>query len=92
MVRQTKSKTAETEQVATTTVTADVISTESVPKVKKAKAPKTTTTETEVTPVVCEQAAAVVTDETPVSDTEAILADQTVEFGAKLQQLSVIIS
>jgi chromatin remodeling complex protein RSC6 len=91
MVRQTKSKTAETEQVtpATTAPTEEVVSTESAPKVKKAKAPKVTK-DVEAAPVVAEQSAPV--EETTVSDVEAALADQSLEFAAKLQQLSVVIS
>jgi len=94
MVRQTKSKTAETEQVttataATTTPTEEVVSTESAPKVKKAKAPKVAK-DVEAAPVVAEQSAPV--EETVVSDVEAALADQSLEFAAKLQQLSVVIS
>lgn len=90
MVRQTKSKTAETEQVtpATTAPTDEVISTESAPKVKKAKAPKVA--KDVDTAAVTEQSAPV--EEVVVSDVEAALADQSIEFAAKLQQLSVVIS
>jgi len=91
MVRQTKSKTAETEQVTpvTTAPTEEVVSTESAPKVKKTKAPKVAK-DVEAAPVVAEQSAPV--EETVVSDVEAALADQSLEFAAKLQQLSVVIS
>jgi chromatin remodeling complex protein RSC6 len=93
MVRQTKSKTAETEQVTpvTTAPTEQVVSTESAPKVKKAKAPKVAK-DVEAAPVVAEQPAPVPVEETVVSDIEAALADQSLEFAAKLQQLSVVIS
>jgi chromatin remodeling complex protein RSC6 len=90
MVRQTKSKTAETEQVtpATTAPTEEVVSTETAPKVKKTKAPKVAK-DVETAPV-AEQSAPV--EETTVSDIEAALADQSIEFAAKLQQLSLVIS
>jgi len=93
MVRQTKSKTAETEQVTpvTTAPTEQVVSTETAPKVKKAKAPKVAK-DVEAAPVVAEQPAPVPVEETVVSDIEAALADQSLEFAAKLQQLSVVIS
>lgn len=82
MVRQTKAKTTETKQVVTPVTPGDV----SAPKEKKVKAAKA-----ETAPVVSESVA---TEEQPVvaSDTEAPLAEQSVEFSAKLQQLGVIIS
>jgi len=84
MARQTKAtKTSETEQV-TTPVTTPVEVT--APKEKKVKAPKV-----EAAPVVSESTVA---PEEPVatSDNEAPIAEQSVEFAAKLQQLSVMIS
>ena len=89
MVRQTKAtKTTETEQV-TAPVTANVdVSAPKEKKVKAVKAPKA-----EAAPVVAETA--VTATEEPVagaSDNEAPLAEQSVEFSAKLQQLGVIIS
>ena len=86
MARQTKAtKTTETEQVAAPVPT----SVDAAPKEKKvkvAKAPKA-----ESAPVVSESVAA--TEEpAAVSDNEAPLAEQSVEFSAKLQQLSVVIS
>jgi upstream activation factor subunit UAF30 len=85
MARQTKAtKTTETEQVAApvnTSVDA------SAPKEKKAKVPKAS--KVEVTPVVSEIA---VSSEEPVVAEEAPLAELSVEFSAKLQQLSVVIS
>lgn len=82
MVRQTKSKTAETEQVVAPTM-------EVASKEKKVKAPKASKAET--APVVSEPVVAV--DEQQVaSDNEAPLAEQSVEFSAKLQQLTVILS
>ena len=93
MAKKTSSKT-ETEQVTTPVV--PVV--ESVPVVqvaeKKARKPKATKTETTTVPVVVESSAPVVdvphTD--VVADLEAPLAEQSVEFQAKLQQLSVLIS
>jgi len=86
MARQTKAtKTTETEQVAAPVPT----SVDAAPKEKKvkvAKAPKA-----ESAPVVSESV--VPTEETgAASDNEAPLAEQSVEFSAKLQQLSVVIS
>ena len=89
MVRQTKStKTTETEQVAAPVPT----SVDSAPKEKKVKVAKAPKAET--APVVTETAAV---GEEPISlvvasDNEAPLAEQSVEFAAKLQQLSVVIS
>jgi hypothetical protein len=86
MARQTKAtKTTETEQVAAPVPTSvDVAPKEK--KVKVAKAPKA-----ESAPVVSESVAA--TEEpAAVSDNEAPLAEQSVEFSAKLQQLSVVSS
>jgi upstream activation factor subunit UAF30 len=86
MVRQTKAtKTTETEQVAAPVPT----SVDAAPKEKKVKVAKAPKAET--APVVTES---VVATEEPaaVSDNEAPLAEQSVEFSAKLQQLSVVIS
>ena len=89
MVRQTKStKTTETEQVAAPVPT----SVDSAPKEKKVKVAKAPKAET--APVVTEPAHV---GEEPISlvvapDNEAPLAEQSVEFAAKLQQLSVVIS
>jgi chromatin remodeling complex protein RSC6 len=86
MVRQTKSKTSETEQAVTPVAVAPVES--AAPKEKKVKAVKATKAETApslAVPVVDEQA--------PVaSDSEAPLAELSVEFSAKLQQMSMSIS
>jgi len=90
MVRQTKSKTAETEQVTPATTVAPVNLTETAPKVKKTKSPKSVK-EVETAPVVTEEA--VSSEDQVASDNEAVaLSDQNVEFAAKLQQLSVVIS
>jgi chromatin remodeling complex protein RSC6 len=90
MVRQTKSKTAETEQVTPATTVAPVNSTETAPKVKKTKSSKSVK-EVDTAPVVAEEA--VSPEDQVASDNEAVaLADQNVEFAAKLQQLSVVIS
>jgi len=93
MAKKTSSKT-ETEQVTTPVV--PVV--ESVPVVqvaeKKARKPKATKTETAPVSVVAESSVPVV--DVPhtevVADLEAPLAEQSVEFQAKLQQLSVLIS
>jgi upstream activation factor subunit UAF30 len=85
MPKKTTSKTAETEQVAT-----PVIVESAAPAVeKKARKPKAAKAEAPVseTPApVVESADAV------VADAEAPLAEQSVEFLAKLQQLGVLIS
>jgi chromatin remodeling complex protein RSC6 len=86
MVRQTKAtKTTETEQVAAPAPT----SVDAAPKEKKVKVAKAPKAET--APVVTES---VVATEEPAaaSDNEAPLAEQSVEFAAKLQQMSVGIS
>ena len=87
MVRQTKStKTTETEQVAAPVPT----SVDAAPKEKKvkvAKAPKA-----EAAPVVADSSAAPEEVAPVASDNEAPLAEQSVEFAAKLQQMSVGIS
>jgi chromatin remodeling complex protein RSC6 len=89
MARQTKAtKTSETEEVSIPVTTpVDV----SASKEKKAKAVKASKAESVATvavesPVVGEEAVVV------ASDSEAPLAEQSVEFSAKLQQLSVVIS
>jgi chromatin remodeling complex protein RSC6 len=79
--------------VETAPVTAPVVETASTvvdkaPKVKKVKAPKV---ETVAAPVV-ETVQSVVEDTVLAVDTEAPLAEQSVEFLAKLQQLSMLIS
>ena len=84
MVRQTKStKTTETEEVAVPVPT----SVDAAPKEKKVKAVKAS--KAEAAPVVAET---VVSSEEPVVAEEAPLAEISVEFAAKLQQLSVVIS
>lgn len=88
MPKKTSTKTAsETEQVATPVV-ADVAVKTTAPK--KTKAPKT---EVVVAPVVVENVApATETATATTADGETPLAEQSVEFLAKLQQLSVVIS
>ena len=85
MARQTKAtKPTETEQVA-----APVNSVDAAPKEKKVKVAKAS--KAEAAPVVAESPVA--TEETAVvTSDEAPLAEQSVEFSAKLQQLGVIIS
>jgi chromatin remodeling complex protein RSC6 len=84
MARQTKAtKTSETEQVAAPVTTPVEVT---APKEKKVKAAKV-----EAAPVVSESTVA--PEETvATSDNEAPIAEQSVEFAAKLQQLSVMIS
>jgi upstream activation factor subunit UAF30 len=92
MPRTKTSKTTETEQVSLTTPVVNTqTATEAVPKVKKTKNVKT---EPVTTPVVEVQVTS--TDETVdvpvVADCEAPVAEQSIEFLAKLQQLGVLIS
>jgi upstream activation factor subunit UAF30 len=82
MVRQTKSKT-ETEPVQSVPVVA------AAPKEKKVKAPKTPKVESvETAPVVSESAPV----EGVPAEVEAPIAEQSVEFIAKLQQAVVLLS
>ncbi len=84
MPKKTTSKTAtETEQVATPVVETPVVE-------KKAKSTKTKAAKTEAAPVATPEP--VVAASTESADAEAPLAEQSVEFLAKLQQLSVMIS
>jgi chromatin remodeling complex protein RSC6 len=82
MVRQTKSKTTESEQAV-----APVAPVEVAPKEKKVKVPKAA--KVEATPVVAET---VVSTEEPVVAEEAPLAELSLEFSAKLQQMSLGVS
>jgi chromatin remodeling complex protein RSC6 len=81
MVRQTKAKSSETEQVAPVAPAAAP----KEKKVKAVKAPKAETAPVDTAPAV-EEAAPV------AADGEAPLAELSVEFSAKLQQMSVSIS
>ena len=84
MPKKTTSKTAtETEQVATPVVETPVVE-------KKAKATKAKAAKVEAAPAVEPVVATPATTES--ADAEAPLAEQSVEFLAKLQQLSVMIS
>jgi len=88
MARQTKAtKTTETEQVASPVTPSVDVSAPKEKKVKAVKAPKA-----EAAPVVAESAVATEEPVAGASDNEAPLAEQSVEFSAKLQQLGVIIS
>jgi upstream activation factor subunit UAF30 len=88
MARQTKAKMTETEKVPSVPVETPVVA--SAPKEKKVKASKTPKEESvESAPVVSEMNAVV---EEPVDDGEVPLADQSVEFVARLQQASLLIS
>ena len=82
MVRQTKAKTTESEQA--------VAPVEVAPKEKKVKVAKASKVET--TPVVVASASAAVSSEEPVVAEEAPLAELSLEFAAKIQQLSLTIS
>ena len=86
MPKKTSKTATETEQVATP---APVVESTAPVVEKKVKAPKTP--KTEVAPVSTPEPVVVGPAETP-ADTEAPLAEQSVEFLAKLQQLSVMIS
>jgi upstream activation factor subunit UAF30 len=82
MVKKTSVKSAETEQVVAA-APAPVVE-------KKARKPKAQ--KVEVTPAPVADSAAAATTETVVAENEAPLAEQSVEFMAKLQQISVAIS
>jgi upstream activation factor subunit UAF30 len=87
MVRQTKTKT-ETEQVQSAPVVV------AAPKEKKAKTPKTPKVESIETAQVASEmpvVAATAVDEV-AAETELPLVEQSVEFVAKLQQVSVLLS
>ena len=91
MARTKTSKTSDaTEQVSAPAPVVESVVAEKAPKVKKAKAVKA---ETVSEPVVADAPVSenVVVDVEAV-DAEAPLAEQSVEFHAKLQQLSVLIS
>jgi len=99
MPRLSKSKTADSVDtasvVSTPVVSTPVVAEASVKveKVKKVKEPKAAKTET-VAPVVTVPvvAAPVVDESAPVEDVEASIAAQSVEFMAKLNQLSSMIA
>ena len=86
------SKTAtETEQVATPAAAPVVVESAAPAVEKKAKATKTKAPKAEVAPVAAPEPVVAGPADAPV-DAEAPLAEQSVEFLAKLQQLSVMIS
>ena len=98
MVRQTKTKT-ETEPVQSAPAPVETPVAASAPKEKKAKTSKAPKTEVvETAPVVSEMTAssvaavAAVVDEVVAVDGELPLVEQSVEFVAKLQQVSVLLS
>ncbi len=87
MVRQTKAtKTTETEQVAAPVPT----SVDAAPKEKKVKVTKAP--KAEAAPVVADSSAAPEEVAPVASENEAPLAEQSVEFAAKLQQMSLGVS
>jgi chromatin remodeling complex protein RSC6 len=92
MPKKTSKTTTETEQVATAVAPAVVETTAPVveKKVKKAKAPKVDAAPAPSTPSEPLSVPAEVSHET--TDGETPLAEQSVEFLAKLQQLSVMLS
>jgi len=96
MVRQTKTKT-ETEPVQSAPAPVETPVAVSAPKEKKVKTSKVPKTEVvETAPVVSEMsvaaASAPVVDEVVAVDGELPLVEQSVEFVAKLQQVSVLLS
>ena len=87
MPKKTTSKTAETEQVAPVVV-APVVESAAPAVEKKARKPKAAKADAPV----AETPAPVVETAEAAADAEAPLAEQSVEFLAKLQQLGVLIS
>jgi chromatin remodeling complex protein RSC6 len=89
MARTKTTKTADAEQASTSTPVVESVATPVVAdkKVKKAKAPKA-----EATPAPVVESVSTPTEDVQAVDGEAPLADQSVEFLAKLQQLGVLIS
>jgi chromatin remodeling complex protein RSC6 len=85
MVRQTKK--SEVTETATATPAPTPVPVETAPKVKKTKAPKVEAAPSPAAPVVAAPA-----EEPPVEDVEASIAAQSVEFLAKLNQLSSMIA
>jgi upstream activation factor subunit UAF30 len=95
MPKKNTSKTAETleEKVAPVAAAAPVVDSAAPAVEKKARKPKAPKAEVASTPAVVDTPAVVETAEAHVAaDAEAPLAEQSVEFFAKLQQLGVIIS
>lgn len=100
MARKTTTKATESAPVSTPVVESvpvsapvvEVASTvvDKAPKVKKAKAPKVEAVPTPVVEVV--QSVSVVDEPVLAADAEAPIAEQSVEFLAKLQQLGLLIS
>lgn len=89
MARTKTTKTADAEQASTSTPVVESVAAPVVAdkKVKKAKAPKA-----EATPAPVVESVSTPTEDVQAADGEAPLADQSVEFLAKLQQLGVLIS
>ena len=90
MPKKTVSKT-ETEQVAPVVV-APVVDAAPAAAEKKTRKPKTVKAEAAAPAPVVEAAPAPAADATPAADAEAPLAEQSVEFLAKLQQLGTLIN
>ncbi len=87
MARQTKAKMSETESVQSAPVETQSVS--APQKEKKVKAPKASKECASAAPAVQEAVAPV---EEAVADAEPPVAEQSVEFVAKLQQVSVLLS
>ena len=89
-----KTTTSKTEQVVAPVVVVESASATVEKKARKPKAPKVEAAPVEPAPVVVESVSAPVVSVPVVSaaDVEAPLAEQSVEFLAKLQQLGVLIS
>ena len=90
MPKKTSKTATETEQVAAP-VSAPVVESAAPAVEKKAKAPKTKTPKVDAAPTPAPEPLVAGPADAP-TDTEAPLAEQSVEFLAKLQQLSVMIS
>ena len=94
MARTKTTKSAETEQVTTPALSPVVESnvTLAATNAVEKKVKKTKSTKTETAPVSENQVVAPVVETADVVDGEAPLAEQSIEFLAKLQQLGVLIS
>jgi upstream activation factor subunit UAF30 len=92
MARTKTTKTAETEQVPTTTTVVESVAAAPLAE-KKPKAVKSKAVKVDVAPVTNEKVtASSVVESVPEVEGEAPIAEQSVEFLAKLQQLGVLLS
>jgi upstream activation factor subunit UAF30 len=96
MARSKTTKSSETESVVSPTPVSVQVSAPVVEKAPKARVVKAKTPKVEVAPVLSSEPVVVsedvVTETVPVADGEAPIAEQSIEFLAKLQQLGVLIS